>query len=416
MIEQIPNFLSKKDCNTLIELIDKNHVRSSVAGGGGERSVYEDSRTSSTSMISENNPTIQRIKKRIAKKLGLNINQGEAIQGQLYNPGEYFRPHYDFFTGDSYINHCLASGNRIHTVMVYLNVPEEGGETDFPNLKIKVKPQIGKAISWPNMIDGKTQNDVIHEGTDVKKGKKYIITSWWREKPHDPIGDDTLAKEYWSKNETITPVKQVQPTDKIYTSKDDFPRIDPKGFKVTKVPGPIWGLINDAYKLLQNNIQEENWAGVKDVINTPDGELGSEMMSFDNLTTMRKLIHDQLLPMHQSWINQPLIPTMLYGIRSYKRGASLINHVDRLETHHVSSIIVVDKNLSCGCGPGKEPEDWPLHFQSHDGKWHKIYAEPGDMILYESATCMHGRPDPFKGTFYRNFYVHYQLKDWRYQP
>ena len=57
----------------------------------------------------------------------------------------------------------------------------------------------------------------------------------------------------------------------------------------------------------------------------------------------------------------------------------------------------------------KYGDDWALDVQGHDGEWYKIYAEPGDMIMYESAICEHGRKDPFQGNFYRNFYVHYQL-------
>lgn len=416
MIDQISNFLSKKDCEEIIKMIDSNHTRSSVAGGGSEKSKYEETRTSSTSNLPDQNPLIKRIKKRIAKKLGLNINQGESIQGQLYEPGQYFKAHTDFFEGDSYTNHCLASGNRIHTFMVYLNVPEEGGETDFPKFKFKSKPKRGKAIHWPNMIDGQVLHEMLHEGTEVKKGKKYIITSWWREKEWNGAEDDRLATQHWNTINSNKVVSIPSPNQNIFRTKEDLPRLNELGYKIEKLPPQVWGIINDAYRLLQNNIQEENWDGVKDVINTPDGGYGSEMMSFDHLVSLRQLIHQQLLPLHQQWVKAPLIPTSLYGIRSYKRGASLINHVDRLETHHVSSIIIVDKNLACGCGPGKEPEDWPLHFQSHNGEWHKIYAEPGDIILYESATCMHGRPDPFKGTFYRNFYVHYKLKDWQYQP
>lgn len=133
MIEQISNFLSKKDCEAIIKMIDSNHTRSTVAGRGNDKSQYEETRTSSTSSLPEQNPLIKRIKKRIAKKLGLDINRGESIQGQLYEPGQFFKPHTDFFEGDSFINHCLASGNRTHTFMMYLNIPEEGGETDFPS-------------------------------------------------------------------------------------------------------------------------------------------------------------------------------------------------------------------------------------------------------------------------------------------
>ena len=42
-------------------------------------------------------------------------------------------------------------------------------------------------------------------------------------------------------------------------------------------------------------------------------------------------------------------PSYIYGIRSYQKGSRLEEHVDRLETHHISSIIIVDKDLTCGC-------------------------------------------------------------------
>jgi hypothetical protein len=45
-------------------------------------------------------------------------------------------------------------------------------------------------------------------------------------------------------------------------------------------------------------------------------------------------------------------------------------------------------------------EPWPLEVVSHDGRRHNITMEPGDMILYESHTVLHGRPYPLKGNFY----------------
>ena len=43
-----------------------------------------------------------------------------------------------------------------------------------------------------------------------------------------------------------------------------------------------------------------------------------------------------------------------------------------------------------------------------------IGTKAGDIILYESAKCEHGREETFGGTYFRNFYVHYKLKDWTY--
>ncbi|CAN0449296.1 unnamed protein product [Ectocarpus sp. 8 AP-2014] len=37
--------------------------------------------------------------------------------------------------------------------------------------------------------------------------------------------------------------------------------------------------------------------------------------------------------------------------------------------------------------------------------------KPRDLVLYESATCVHGRPSTFHGNYYANAFVHYKPKD-----
>ena len=125
----------------------------------------------------------------------------------------------------------------------------------------------------------------------------------------------------------------------------------------------------------------------------------------DHCFRIKEIIQEELKQLHEEFAGQPIEPVCIYGIRSYMRGAILENHTDRPQTHHVSSIVIVDKQVDT---------DWSLDFQDHDGEWHKIYAEPGDMILYESAICKHGRPDPFEGEFYRNMFIHYKLSDYTY--
>jgi prolyl 4-hydroxylase len=45
-------------------------------------------------------------------------------------------------------------------------------------------------------------------------------------------------------------------------------------------------------------------------------------------------------------------------------------------------------------------EPWPVEVYSHDGKAYNVTMEPGDMVLYESHTVLHGRPFPMKGKYY----------------
>ena len=391
MVKEIKGFLSKNECQALVEMIEANNVRSSVVVGGTDRSGVSETRTSSTSNLAPNNLVVKSIHQKIADNLGLNIKKGEDLQGQKYEPGQYFKEHNDYFSGDAYDKHCLSSGNRTFTFMIYLNEDFEGGGTYFPKLEKTIKPELGKAVVWQNTIDGQPQPDTMHEGTTITKGVKYIITSWWRENDWNGAEDANLFANLNKPN--------------VYTSKEQIPKLTEKGFKVVKVPAETWGLIKDAYEILKNKKENEVFEGKENVIIGG----GSDIYSFEHLTSIRALIHKQLQPLHEEFCGQKIEPSFIYGIRSYKKGATLIKHFDRVETHHISSIIVVDKDLRCGCGYKEFGDDWPLDIQDHNGEWHKVYTEPGDMILYESAICEHGRTEPFQGESFNNFYVHYKL-------
>jgi prolyl 4-hydroxylase len=50
----------------------------------------------------------------------------------------------------------------------------------------------------------------------------------------------------------------------------------------------------------------------------------------------------------------------------------------------------------------------PLEVYGHDGKATNVTMLPGDMVLYESHSVIHGRPFPMKGNFYANVFVHFE--------
>jgi prolyl 4-hydroxylase len=402
MLVEIPNFLSDEECDKLIERIDESSVRSSVAGSGANQSKYDSARTSSTSNLGKEELAVL-IQTRISKELNIDIVRGEDLQGQKYEPGQYFRPHNDFFEGDSYTNHCLHSGNRTHTFMIYLNDDLEGGETNFPNLGTSVKPEKGKAVWWYDMVDGELQRDTLHEGSDVISGTKYIVTSWWRERPWNNALDTQLASVHH---------RNTEKSSKQFSNWQDLPKIDPVGFKVVKVPDEAWSIIQELYAEVKEIRVEEKFDGKESII--PGEGITSYIMDINSVPDKRHILHNMLLPLHQEFAKEPIDPTFIYGIRSYMRGAALQFHRDRIATHHISSIIIVDKDLACGCVNKPESDDWGLDIQSHDGSWHNVTAEVGEMILYESATCQHGRNTIFQGTAFNNMFVHYKLKDWEY--
>ena len=397
----IDNFISDEDCNYLCSSIEKNNYRSQVSGKGNKSSITLDSRTSSTSTLESNNPVVKKINENIANELEVPVENGETLQGQLYEVGQEFKHHHDYFSGDGYINHCLASGQRTWTCMAYLNDVEEGGETDFPEINVSFKPKKGMAVFWSHFSSDSKENPAsLHAGTPVIKGKKIIITKWFRQNEWKAGADAQAAVDYHNN------LKQQHMENKIFKDASDFPKLTPLGFKVVKVPTNTWRLIQEAYGLLKSVTRQENWEGITNIIHDKEGNAPVEIMSMDNCPRIREIIHNELQPIHEEFSGENIEPTFIYGIRSYKRGAILEPHRDRIATHHISSIIIVDKQVD---------RDWPLDIQDHQGRWHKIYAEVGDMILYESAVCEHGRKEPLEGEYFRNFFVHYKLKDYTYK-
>ena len=66
---------------------------------------------------------------------------------------------------------------------VYLNEPEEGGETAFPRLNISVRPTAYSALVFNNVLDnGEPDERSLHEGIAPVKGVKYAINGWVRSK------------------------------------------------------------------------------------------------------------------------------------------------------------------------------------------------------------------------------------------
>jgi len=103
----------------------------------------------------------------------------------------------------------------------------------------------------------------------------------------------------------------------------------------------------------------------------------------------------------RQWIPQAKLFTRsdIYGIRIYRNGHMLAPHVDR-DPLVSSAIINVDQD-------GME-EPWPLEVYDHSGVAHNVTVHPGEMILYESHTVIHGRPFPLKGNYYANIFIHFK--------
>lgn len=125
------------------------------------------------------------ISARMAASAGMTIEHGEYLQILLYNPGQVFVPHLDGFEGTPESNaDLLRGGQRVKSVLLYLNDNYEGGETHFCVMNEKVKGDEGEAIVIHNVLDDGTLDDQsVHEAFPTTLGTKWIASLYLREDP-----------------------------------------------------------------------------------------------------------------------------------------------------------------------------------------------------------------------------------------
>ena len=87
--------------------------------------------------------------RRFTALLGVDPRLSEPIQGQRYDPGEYFKEHTDWFAPYSkeFEEHSAKGGQRNWTMMVYFNASERCGETCFKPLGRCFIPVKGLALA-----------------------------------------------------------------------------------------------------------------------------------------------------------------------------------------------------------------------------------------------------------------------------
>lgn len=175
-----PGFLSERDCDSLVALIDRDRRPSTLLSDHPD----DNFRTSDSCDMDRWSDLVRPIDESIADLLGVAYHYGETIQGQRYAVGQQFRAHHDYFfdTESYWARMQTEGGQRTWTAMVFLNDVEEGGATWFPQAGVRIAPKKGLLLAWNNMNrDGTPNTLTLHEGMPVLAGTKYIITKWFRE-------------------------------------------------------------------------------------------------------------------------------------------------------------------------------------------------------------------------------------------
>lgn len=379
-IYTIDDFLTKEECDKIIQDINSSELSTSktYSATKPKESYVSESRTSQTCYFLGENSLIAAIESRICKTVGINNRFTEKIQGQKYLVWQEFKRHTDYFDPVVLKDNPSIKGQRTWTCMIYLNDVEEGGYTSFPYAFVSTKPKTGMAVIWNN-LDGARKENIFstHHGMPILKGEKYILTKWFKEREINLNIRNELCDHHY------------------------LPIFHPVGFEKISLRLPCI----DAIKQWMMEHSDEF---VNEIVKNIDLETNMRSKYLD-ITKAPKEIVSELQNEFQTiltrWIGYKaeLSHVATYGIRDYLRGSILENHYDKINIHVISAIIHLDDTSD---------KPWELYIEDHSFRPHQITMKYGDVVLYESTTCLHGRPTPFEGESHRNMYIHFKPEKW----
>ena len=182
LIVEFENFITEQECKKFIEWFWDNqdlHVIGKVYGGNDPNSLNNEIQLERKKTIQAYPKPDDEISHLISKVIFEGYEKYSKIKpvpiGQplctkdysvrVYKQNEgYFLEHVDQSAG--------ANVNRLFGIILYLNTVEDGGETDFLDHQVSVKPESGKLLIFPcNYL-------FRHQGNIPISEDKYIVTAF----------------------------------------------------------------------------------------------------------------------------------------------------------------------------------------------------------------------------------------------
>jgi len=194
VIAVLANVVSPEECEALIALARPRLRPSTVFDPGtGESGVADYRNNEAMYFLPGETPLVAILDARFSQIMNFPLDHGEGLQVLRYGPGERYAPHVDFLVpGTEATERSLRrSGQRVSSLVTYLNDVPGGGETTFPHVGLSVSPVRGNAVYF-EYCNGRGQVDAasLHAGAPVTHGEKWAVTKWMRERPFVSAGAD----------------------------------------------------------------------------------------------------------------------------------------------------------------------------------------------------------------------------------
>lgn len=181
------HFLAPRVCAWIMDIAGPRLAAARVKNpqrGGANADSYRSNTGMGVSVI-DSDLVVQLTHARIAAAIGVPVAQQEPTNILHYEPGQEYRPHFDYI--DPGVPHFAGEvqrlGQRIVTFLVYLNDDFEGGATAFPRLDWSFKGAAGDALAFWNVTDGRIDPRTLHAGAPPTSGVKWLLSKWVRDRP-----------------------------------------------------------------------------------------------------------------------------------------------------------------------------------------------------------------------------------------
>jgi hypothetical protein len=209
-IHVVSDFISPQECEAIVDAAAPTLHRGTVADGKGGSKLSEARKAMQAGLKvdwASDNP-IAAVSRRLFDYANHVTGYNMTVDGQEDLMSiQYFGNGVNDKTPDRYMPHCDGdcdglphkTGGRVATMVIYCNVPEIGGGTNFQNANVFVKPQVGSAAFF-SYLNPEThiheQGFTSHSGCPVLAGTKRIAVQWMR------IGVD--SENPWDSFDTLT--------------------------------------------------------------------------------------------------------------------------------------------------------------------------------------------------------------------
>jgi hypothetical protein len=318
----------------------------------------------------------------VRKELDIDRFELGAIERQLtvHGEGDFFSRHVDE-------NHPGTNDSRAITFVYYCHHEPKafsGGELRLHgraderagalDCYVDIEPRPNSIVFFP----ATTSHEVmpVSSAAAGPTGLRFTVNGWFR------VGHTGVEALPSPAPATLTMLQQRL-----------LPRLGMPAFAVRPAPAPVHDLLAGIWALRSGAARSEDADPTYLPTGSPDfvdlGPIGDEVL-------------EHLRAAHEDWADRPLVPTAAYGLRVYRQGQTLARHLDRCESHVVTSVISVHQDVD---------RAWPLTLEV-DGRAHDVHLGAGHMVTFESAAIPHGRYTPLQGREYVILQVHYRPVEW----